>query len=138
MEGLLHRAATGKLDQAILIAVMVHCIFTAVVIYYYSSEDTMYHDSCNCMKAFTDEPWHGSWEEWQCLSYDKSCPCSYPAKPFLRLRGLCSPLIHKLFTPKLLYYPINAPLHGSHRLSAPKCPKGHQLEVGSLILMKCD
>ena len=106
--------------------------------YYQSTEDTFKGDTYNCINTYTDEPHHDSWYEWLCKSYDQSCPCSYPAQPLLRLRGLCSPLIHKLFTPKLLYYPINAPLHGSHRLSAPKCPKGHQLEVGSLILMKCD
>ena len=70
--------------------------------YYGSSEDTNYGDTYNCMLAITDKPWHRSWLEWQCYSFDKSCPCSYPAQPLLCLRGLCSPLIDNLFSTKQL------------------------------------
>ena len=69
---------------------------------YYSDHDRRYEDTYNCMLAYTDEPWEESWYEWQCYSYDKSCPCSYPTQPLLRLRGLCSSLIDNLYSPKQL------------------------------------
>ncbi len=47
--------------------------------------------------------WWESWGEVRCLQKDMGCPCSYPAPPLLRLRGLCSEsLIDRLFTPKQL------------------------------------
>ena len=52
-------------------------------------KDTRYDDSYNCMQFFTHKPWEKSWYEWSCKSYHTSCPCSYPAQPILRLRGLC-------------------------------------------------
>ena len=70
--------------------------------YSHNTKDGMYGENDNCMLAYADLPWHKSWYEWVCDSYDKSCPCSYPAQPLLRLRGLCSSLIDSLFTPKQL------------------------------------
>ena len=70
--------------------------------YYREQEDTIHGDTYNCMEAFTDLAWLDSWREWQCYSYDHSCPCSYPTQPLLRLRGRCSTLIDGLFTPKQL------------------------------------
>ena len=52
-------------------------------------KDTRYDDSYNCMQFFTHKPWEKSWYEWSCWAYATSCPCSYPAQPILRLRGLC-------------------------------------------------
>ena len=70
---------------------------------YYGNHDKRYEDTYNCMCAYTDEPWEESWYEFQCLSYDKSCPCSYPKQPLLSLRGLCSSsFINNLFSPKQL------------------------------------
>ena len=70
--------------------------------FYYNSEETMYDDTYNCMAAYTWADWTDAWYEWRCHSYDKSCPCSYPTQPLLRLRGLCSALINDLFSPKQL------------------------------------
>ena len=67
----------------------------------YYEEDTKYNDTSNCMASWLmdiDE----SWTEWHCYTFDMGCPCSYPAQPLLRLRGLCSPLTDDLFTPKQL------------------------------------
>ena len=41
-----------------------------------TKKDTWYGETYNCMPAYTDEPWTKSWYEWECSSYDKSCPCS--------------------------------------------------------------
>ena len=73
--------------------------------------DTLYGETYNCMVG---EGWKSEWEridrdtnwyESQCdhdTSY-ASCPCTYPAQPLLRLRGLCSAsLIDLLFSPKQL------------------------------------
>ena len=71
----------------------------------YSSKggDGYFGDTSNCMVAYPWHPlWHFSWGEIQCYSYDMSCPCSYPAQPLLRLRGLCSPSIDWIFSPKQL------------------------------------
>ena len=54
------------------------------------------------MAAYTDESWEESWYEWQCYAYKRSCPCSYSSQPLFWLRGLCSPLIDDLFSPKQL------------------------------------
>ena len=70
--------------------------------YYDTDKDGYYGENHNCMKAYTDEPWHESWYESECFTHDTSCPCSYRAQPLLRLRGLCSTLIDSLFTPKQL------------------------------------
>ena len=51
--------------------------------------DTTFGKFDNCMAAYTDEPWEKSWFEWQCVGSDMSCPCIYPRKPLLTLRGLC-------------------------------------------------
>ena len=67
-----------------------------------SQADTVLGEYDNCIQVKTDRHWDESWEEWQCHSYQHSCPCSYPAQPLLRLRGLCSPLICSVFTPKQL------------------------------------
>ena len=67
-----------------------------------SKEDTIYGGDMNCMLAATKMPWDKSWSEWECHSYDMSCPCSYPTQPLLRLRGLCSTSIDNLFSPKQL------------------------------------
>ena len=69
---------------------------------YRQEKDTRFGDAYNCMAVFTDEDWNDSWNEWQCETYDQSCPCSYPTQPLLILRGLCSPLIDNLFSPKQL------------------------------------
>ena len=42
------------------------------------------------------------WNEWQCHSLPRGCPCSYPTQPLLRLRGLCSPLPDWDYSPKQL------------------------------------
>ena len=65
--------------------------------FFKNSEDAYFGDTYNCMQV-----WTGSWIEWQCDSYEASCPCSYSAQPLLRLRGLCSTLIGNHFTPKQL------------------------------------
>ena len=76
--------------------------------FYQTGKDTLRGDSYNCMRAFTDVPWNLSWGEWLCKAKGHSCPCSYPAQPLLRLRGLCkSSLIaegstDKFFSPKQL------------------------------------
>ena len=66
-------------------------------------QDTDYGDKYNCMIVLTGWPWKRSWLEWECKSHERSCPCSYPAQPLLRMRGLCSKsLIYWQFTPKQL------------------------------------
>ena len=76
--------------------------------YYDMNKDSDHDDTYNCMTAYTDEPWQESWSEWQCQTYEQSCPCSYPGQPLLRLRGLCKNSLvakdsdEKLFTPKQL------------------------------------
>ena len=73
-----------------------------------SIEDTAYGDNYNCIQLDKNEPWHKSWYEWQCYTFDSCCPCSFPAEPLLRLRGLCKNSLiskisnEKLFTPKQL------------------------------------
>ena len=57
--------------------------------YYSSKQDGSHGDAYNCIYAFTDEPWESCWWEGQCITYDMSCPCQYPAQPLLTLRGLC-------------------------------------------------
>ena len=47
-------------------------------------KDTRFGDNLNCMMALTR---FGFWDEGQCNYYDRSCPCSYPTQPLLRLRG---------------------------------------------------
>ena len=72
----------------------------------YYREDTRdagFGDTYNCMMAFTDVPWNITWFEFQCITFDQSCPCSYPTQPMLRLRNLCSSsLIDNRFVPKQL------------------------------------
>ena len=72
--------------------------------YYSKNKDDNFGDKFNCMYAYTDEPWGKTWTEWECYTYDQSCPCSYPTQPFLRLRGLCysSLIFDTLFCPKQL------------------------------------
>ena len=71
--------------------------------YYYEQKDQMYGADENCILAYTGSPWEYSWDEWNCYSVARSCPCSYPTQPLLRLRGLCSlTLIHNVFSPKQL------------------------------------
>ena len=66
-------------------------------------------ETFNCMAAYTDlktmgrHTWLNPWHKRECESYGMSCPCSYPSQPLLRLRGLCSPLIDRVFTPKQLF-----------------------------------
>ena len=71
--------------------------------FWYSSRN-LKDETMNCMGGYTDVPWEKSWDDtWACLYYlDQSCPCNYPAQPLLRMRGLCSPLIDWLFSPKQL------------------------------------
>ena len=72
--------------------------------YYFSENDTMFGTTHNCIHAYTDVLWDKSWFEYECLEPSgRSCPCSYPAQPILRLRGLCksSPL-DRYFSPKQL------------------------------------
>ena len=57
--------------------------------YFEEEKDTKYGDTSNCMQVYTDVPWEESWQEWECEAYDMSCPCIYPTKPLLILRGLC-------------------------------------------------
>ena len=52
--------------------------------------DTRYGDTYNCMMVYTDKPWEYSWYEWECITSEASCPCSYPTQPLLKLRGVCS------------------------------------------------
>ena len=54
--------------------------------YFSSKEDTLYSDGYNCIWLYTSN-WERSWFEWFCVSYDTSCPCSYPTKPLLRWLG---------------------------------------------------
>ena len=57
------------------------------------------------MMAFTDRPWNESWLEWHCNAIYKSCRCSYPKQPILRLRGRCLESLKDLdwqFSPKQL------------------------------------
>ena len=57
----------------------------------------------NCMLLNPDWDTVLFWYEWECITHDSSCPCSYPAQPLLRLRGLSAAgLIDDLFTPKQL------------------------------------
>ena len=79
--------------------------------FYSNSEDKGLGETHNCMRAYIEMakgsiPWDKSWHERKCLSSkDNSCPCSYPAQPVLRLRGLCpSSLIEHRFTPRQLPY----------------------------------
>ena len=71
--------------------------------FWYSTRD-LDDVTMNCMGAYTDVPWAKSWDDtWPCFYYlDQSCPCIYRAQPLLRMRGLCSPLIDGLFSPKQL------------------------------------
>ena len=74
---------------------------------YYRTSETLFGDTYNCMRAFTDMPWNISWGEWQCIAIGNAlkhgCPCSYPTQPLLELRGLCSSsLIYRQFTPMQL------------------------------------
>ena len=66
-------------------------------------KDSNYGEAFNCIEARTDERWYKSWLEWQCSSYDMSCPCSYPDQPLLRLLGHClKGKLDLLFSPKQL------------------------------------
>ena len=68
-------------------------------------QDALYHANYNCMQVLIDWPWYRSWLEWECKSHDSlSCPCSYPVKPLLRLRGLCptTRISDTLFSPRQL------------------------------------
>ena len=50
------------------------------------------------------------WNEWQCHSLPRGCPCSYPTQPLLRLRGLCKEsLIEKDSTGK--FFSLRQPPH---------------------------
>ena len=55
--------------------------------YFSSKEDTLYGGGYNCIWLYTSN-WERSWFEWFCVSYDTSCPCSYPAQPILRWLSL--------------------------------------------------
>ena len=76
--------------------------------YFNKRGDTLAGDTANCMEVFVKEPWRMTWGEWQCHAPDRTCSCSYPAQPLLRLRGLCKKSLieklskEKLFTPKQL------------------------------------
>ena len=70
--------------------------------FYTSGTDTWFAENANCMLAYTDKSWEESWREWECWALKQSCPCSYPAQPILRLRGLCSDWVDRLFSPKQL------------------------------------
>ena len=74
--------------------------------YYTSKKDTVNDNTYNCMMALTDTRWDYSWDEWQCVHDRKSCPCTYPTQPLLRLRGRdsfaeCS-FVDIFFSPKQL------------------------------------
>ena len=75
--------------------------------YHSSKKDEIYDGTYNCMEAFSDKAWNISWFEWECFdSFQASCPCQYPTKPILRLRGLCKESsIDTLFTLKQM--PVN-------------------------------
>ena len=68
-----------------------------------------YGENYNCIALYTDEPLPGSWYEWQCISYDKSCPCIYSGPALLRLRGRCSSLFNDPF-----FYPKQLPSDPLH------------------------
>ena len=46
---------------------------------YYSPrfQDSKSGETDNCMAVYHDEPWEESWYEFQCQTYDQSCPCTY-------------------------------------------------------------
>ena len=63
-----------------------------------SGKDTKYYETSNCLRAYMAFP--DSWSEMFCnTDYTINCPCSYPVKPVLRLRGRCSTLIDYRFLP---------------------------------------
>ena len=64
----------------------------------------MFGTTHNCIHAYTDVLWDKSWFEYDCLEPSgRSCPCSYPAQPILRLRGLCKDTpLDRYFSPKQL------------------------------------
>ena len=71
--------------------------------YMRSTEDNVRGDTHQCMIALTGRPWEKSWIEWQCEHSGFSCPCSYPVRPLLRMRGRCSKsLIEYRYSPKQL------------------------------------
>ena len=51
----------------------------------YYNDELLYGETHNCHIFYTDEPWHKSWNEWECYLPDQGCPCSYPSQPLLRL-----------------------------------------------------
>ena len=78
--------------------------------YFSPAKDALNGETHNCMLGLTRFPWESSWYEWQCKSFDRSCPCGYPGQPVItalqRLLGLCKySNIEKgsgLFSPKQL------------------------------------
>ena len=63
-----------------------------------SSNDAKLENDYNCLSLVTGNELE--WLEWQCGSYDMSCPCQYHQQPLLRLRGLCwDNTLHSLYTP---------------------------------------
>ena len=67
--------------------------------YMRSTEDNVRGDTHQCMIALTGRPWEKSWIEWQCEHSGFSCPCSYPVRPLLRMRGRCSKSIEYQYSP---------------------------------------
>ena len=71
----------------------------------YYIDDATFGDTANCMLAatFIHVPWDKSWTEGFCQA-PQACPCSYPAQPILRLRGLCrnNVLFGEIYSPKQL------------------------------------
>ena len=41
----------------------------------------IFGDTANCMYSYNIIM---TWREWECVSYEMSCPCIYPSQPILR------------------------------------------------------
>ena len=54
-----------------------------------SHEDRHLGDTYNCIEFSTTSAEVSSWEEWQCVSLSKGCPCTYETPPLLNFRGFC-------------------------------------------------
>ena len=46
-----------------------------------SGQDSLFGDTANCMYSYNIIM---TWREWECVSYEMSCPCIYPSQPILR------------------------------------------------------
>ena len=72
---------------------------------YWSPTGPLAGNSSNCVLHWCSG-YQAFWYESQCTRPTEQlpvgCPCSYPAQPLLRLRGLCSDWVENLFSPKQL------------------------------------